>query len=186
MGVLGPLVITGSDASQAILSFPRASANYIIAPSGGTVNINVTGSAAVGTAQLRVSSTAVYKGSNATVDLGTSSSRWTTIYGGKGDFTGAVTQGSDIRFKHRMNDVTLDLDVMANAPLFNFYWNDRNDNQLHLGTSAQYWEIYGNELVSGTDFKGLDYSTLGVAMGISLAKKVKELEAEIKRLKEVA
>lgn len=113
-------------------------------------------------------------------------SNGTTSITGNLNVSGTVTQGSDIRFKHRMNDVNLDLDVMANAPLFNFYWNDRNDNQIHIGTSAQYWEIYRNELVSGTDFKGLDYSTLGVAMGISLAKKVKELEAEIKRLKEVA
>ena len=45
--------------------------------------------------------------------------------------------------------------------------------------------------MKGEDFKTLDYSTLGVAMGISLAKKsinheerIKVLEKEIKRLKE--
>ena len=45
--------------------------------------------------------------------------------------------------------------------------------------------------MTGEDFKSLNYATLGVAMGISLAKKavnhearIKELEKEIKRLKE--
>ena len=83
-----------------------------------------------------------------------------------------------------MNDVTLDLDVMANAPLFNFYWNDRADNQLHLGTSAQYWESISPELVTGEEFKTLNYASLGVAMGISLAKKALSHEERIKVLED--
>lgn len=127
---------------------------------------------------------------NGNVGIGTTSPSQKLHVAGNIYATGSVTQGSDIRFKHRMNDVNLDLDVMANAPLFNFYWNDRNDNQIHIGTSAQYWEIYRNELVSGTDFKGLDYSTLGVAMGISIARKTLDHESRIKvledKIKEVA
>ena len=38
--------------------------------------------------------------------------------------------------------------------------------------------------MSGSDFKTLNYASLGVAMGIALAKEVKELRIEVKRLKE--
>lgn len=96
---------------------------------------------------------------------------------------GESAVGSDIRFKDIAEHKTLSLDTMANAPLFSFTWNDREDKALHLGTSAQYWEEAIPELVSGSDFKTLNYASLGVAMGISLAQEVKDLKAEVKRLK---
>lgn len=105
--------------------------------------------------------------------------------------SGDTSSGSDIRFKDRIEDMAISISDIANAPLFTFKWNDREDDTIHLGSSAQYWERITPQLVSGQDFKSLNYATLGVAMGISLAKKsinhearIKELEKEIKRLKE--
>lgn len=103
--------------------------------------------------------------------------------------TGDAASGSDIRFKDVIESKTIRIDDIANAPLFSFKWNDRDDDSIHLGTSAQYWESIAPELVSGKDFKTLNYASLGVAMGIALAKKninheerIKILEDEIKVL----
>lgn len=96
--------------------------------------------------------------------------------------TGDLASGSDIRFKDIIDNTSLDISDIANAPLFTFKWNDREDNNTHLGTSAQYWEDKAVGLVSGEEFKTLNYASLGVAMGISLAKKVKELEDRINEL----
>ena len=114
-----------------------------------------------------------------------SSDTWRTLIhnGNISQYTG----GSDIRYKSKVRDVSIDIEAMVNAPFFDFYWmREDMDKDIHSGTSAQYWEMIHPSFVSGTDFKALNYGALGVAMGISLAKKVKELEAEIKRLKGVA
>jgi hypothetical protein len=111
--------------------------------------------------------------------------------GGNLIVSGDASSGSDIRFKDIIENKTIKIEDIANAPLFTFKWNDREDKTLHLGSSAQYWEKVTPWLVKGEDFKTLDYSTLGVAMGISLAKKavnheerIKELEIKVKSLEE--
>lgn len=98
--------------------------------------------------------------------------------------TGDAASGSDIRFKDVIENKTIRIDDIANAPLFSFKWNDRDDDSIHLGTSAQYWESIAPELVSGKDFKTLNYASLGVAMGIALAKKSVKHEDRIKMLEE--
>lgn len=125
------------------------------------------------------------------IDLGASSVQWRNVYAVNGIFSGDTSSGSDIRFKDVIKNKTLKIEHIAKAPLFTFKWNDRDDDTIHLGSSAQYWEKVCPWLVTGEDFKSLNYATLGVAIGISLAKKavnheerIKELEKEIKRLKE--
>ena len=147
--------------------------------------------------------------------IGNSENRWAFIYAFDGYFSnmlsaryeiysggdiradgnaiiaGDTSSGSDIRFKDIIKDKTLNIEDIAKAPLFTFKWNDRDDDTVHLGSSAQYWENVCPWLVTGDDFKSLNYATLGVAMGISLAKKavnheerIKALEKENKQLKE--
>lgn len=98
--------------------------------------------------------------------------------------SGDVSSGSDMRFKSVINNITLNIDTIANAPLFTFKWNNKDDNFIHLGTSAQYWENACEGLVNGEEFKTLNYASLGVAMGISLAKRLLVLEKENNYLKE--
>lgn len=124
------------------------------------------------------------------IDLGASNIQWRNVYAVNGIFSGDTSSGSDIRFKDIIKNKTLKIEHIAKAPLFTFKWNDREDDTIHLGSSAQYWEKVTPWLVKGEDFKTLDYSTLGVAMGISLAKKavnheerIKVLEKENKALK---
>lgn len=95
---------------------------------------------------------------------------------------GDQATGSDIRFKNVIESKVLDIRDMAEAPLFTFKWNNRDDEKVYLGSSAQYWEGVAPWLVSGEDFKTLNYATLGVAMGISLAKKTVNHEERIKEL----
>jgi hypothetical protein len=114
--------------------------------------------------------------------------------------SGEVTAGSDIRYKDIQHDCSLPLASIAGAPLFNFKWKgERDDGREHIGTSAQYWQEYAPEFVSGDeDFLRLNYGALGVAMGISnaraiqsvheqmmgLAKSLQRLAEENKRLSE--
>jgi hypothetical protein len=65
----------------------------------------------------------------------------------EGNFTtiGGGAFGSDIRYKDIISYRQIDLETIVNAPLFSFKWNDREDKEEHLGTSAQYW--------MGTQFK---------------------------------
>ena len=120
--------------------------------------------------------------SNNYFSLGTSSYQWSVVYAVNAIFSGDTATGSDIRFKDRIADHRIALSDIAQAPLFTFKWNDREDKTEHLGTSAQYWEGVAPWLVKGTDFKVLDYSTLGVAIGISLANKTLNIEERIKIL----
>jgi hypothetical protein len=101
---------------------------------------------------------------------------------GNAIITGDTSTGSDIRFKDKLSDHRIALSDIAEAPLFTFRWNDREDKTEHLGSSAQYWEKVAPWLVKGEDFKTLDYSTLGVAIGISLANKTLNLDDRVKIL----
>lgn len=86
--------------------------------------------------------------------------------------TGDAASGSDIRFKDIIEHKTLKIEDIANAPCFSFKWNDRDDDSLHLGTSAQYWESIAPELVSGSDFKTLNYASGAMGGIISIARQM--------------
>jgi hypothetical protein len=95
--------------------------------------------------------------------------------------SGEVTAGSDIRYKDIQHDCSLPLPFIANAPLFNFKWkSERDDGREHIGTSAQYWQEYAPEFVSGDeDFLRLNYGALGVAMGISNARAIQSVHEQV-------
>jgi hypothetical protein len=105
----------------------------------------------------------------------------------------AISLSSDIHFKNQLGDIALDLDTIANAPMFRFTWNNKENSRVQIGTSAQYWKDSARELVSvdKDDFHRLDYATLGVLIGVTLGKtvknhedRIKELEREVVELKE--
>ena len=172
-GITAKTLTISSTATEAHIAFSRTSANYLSAPEGGTIRFVTNGKAlTIANSDFTISDKKIQVNGDAVI-------------------SGDTSSGSDIRFKDVIEHKTLSLDTMANAPLFSFRWNDREDKTLHLGTSAQYWEEAIPELVSGSDFKTLNYASLGVAMGISLAKKaqnhedrIKQLEKENKELKE--
>ena len=90
--------------------------------------------------------------------------------------TGEVTSGSDVRYKRIESYAKIDISTIANAPIINFRWTDREDDKLHLGSTAQYW--YNTSLLNGvspTDDEKLwtmGYGQIALASAVSIAKKV--------------
>lgn len=93
---------------------------------------------------------------------------------------------SDVRIKDIQSDVSINLEDIANAPLFLFKWKEGGDNLTHVGTSAQYWKEKVPELVSEANDErktlSLEYEVLGTAGSIAIAKEVVSLKEEIKLL----
>lgn len=56
-----------------------------------------------------------------------------------------ITSVSDIRYKHNIENLSNILPLVLNSPGFKYNWMDEND--LCIGTSAQYWNKYYPELV---------------------------------------
>lgn len=118
----------------------------------------------------------------------------TTTLSGNLVVTGGGAFGSDVRYKDILNYTNIDLATIANAPLFTYRWNDREDKKVYLGTSAQYWLDTAFTNAVNTDnpnFFHLDYGALGVGLAIATARKVVDheeriatLEKENKELKE--
>ena len=130
------------------------------------------------------------------VAIGTTDSNPTyklDVQGGDVRFTGNLVVygggafGSDVRYKDILDYTNIDLATIADAPLFTYQWNDREDKKVYLGTSAQYWENteFGS-VVNATDpdFLKLDYGALAVGIGISVAKEIKGVKTEVEQLRE--
>ncbi len=111
---------------------------------------------------------------------------------------GAVSNTSDIRCKHRFNDLTNVLEKLDNIQPFYYTWNDDEDKIMCLGLSAQDVKPYfpefvhqlgenPNTLSSEEPILGLDYATLGAVISIAGTKELKQLidkqQTEIELLK---
>jgi hypothetical protein len=86
-------------------------------------------------------------------------------------------QNSDIRYKTIHKDLELGLQTMAEAPCFEYHFNDDERKVANVGTSAQYWQCVDGVTKANEDGRlGMDYSSLGVVMAISLAKELSRYE----------
>lgn len=92
-------------------------------------------------------------------------------------------ENSDIRYKTIINNLAIKANQLANLPLFDFKWQD-NEDQLNTGTSAQAVQELLPYIVSGTDKLTLDYGVLGTIAGITACRELTEHEKEINELKE--
>ena len=95
---------------------------------------------------------------------------------------------SDIRKKNVIKDIDLRLDQIAKAPAFEYYWLDTSiDHDLHVGTSAQYWESVLPEVVSRAKDEigtlSMQYGVAALVSVITVARKVMTHEEEIALLK---
>lgn len=97
-------------------------------------------------------------------------------------YASSVTHGSDIRYKSVLQNVAEEIEVIANAPVFDFNWTN-NELPTQLGTSAQYWlDTKFSNAVSydkDKDFYGLAYGELGVAIGVINSRKLVNHEERI-------
>ena len=93
-----------------------------------------------------------------------------------------LTQGSDIRYKDVHKDLLLSLSTIAEAPSIEFHFKDDEQKSTHIGTSAQYWQSVSGVVTEDSEGRlGMDYSSLGVVMGISLAKELSRFESDTDR-----
>jgi hypothetical protein len=100
---------------------------------------------------------------------------------------------SDIRLKHKVADVLLRTEVIANSPMMRFEWKKNPSLGVDVGTSAQYWNDILPEAVRTNEdgFLSVDYGKIATVSVVSLAntmltyeQRIKELESEIDRLKQ--
>lgn len=97
---------------------------------------------------------------------------------------GTLTQVSDIRYKNVHKELQLSLDEMADAPCFEYDFKEDVECNAHVGTSAQYWQNVEGVVREDENGKlGMDYSSLGVVMGISLAKELRDAVKQIEVMK---
>lgn len=181
----GAITMSGTTGSDCSISFTRTH-SYIMF----NTSINFASGTATGTDTImRISS-------NGYVGINTYQPTVALDVVGSIKASGTVTQGSDIRYKDIHKDILLSLATMAEAPSIEFHFKDDEQKSTHIGTSAQYWQSVSGVVTEDSEGRlGMDYSSLGVVMGISLAKelsrfesdtdrRIRLLEEENKRLKE--
>lgn len=108
--------------------------------------------------------------------------------------TGAVTalvlsSSSDIRLKDIRKNVCLSVEEIAKAPAVEFAWKKTGD--LAVGSIAQYWQpILPQAIHKRDNYQSMQYDVIALLASIanarrilSIEKKIKELEEEVKRLK---
>ena len=95
------------------------------------------------------------------------------------EIKGSLLQTSDMRLKNVLSDMQLDVNSIAQAPLFQFTYTYDSGNR-HVGTSAQYWDAVYKGYFTKDDGKylSIEYQNLSVAMGISLAREIVKYESK--------
>ena len=91
-------------------------------------------------------------------------------------------ENSDIRYKKILRNLSINSNIIANLPLFDFEWIE--NNTIGTGTSAQAVQLILPNLVSGTDKLTLDYGVLGTIAGITACKELVTQKSELQQLKE--
>ena len=110
------------------------------------------------------------------------------IYSTTGVYSaGYVTALSDMRCKDVVSQLLLNVEDVAEAPLFRYRLKDReNDRTVRVGSSAQYWQKLLPEAVN--ELQGrltMDYGVIALAASISIASRVMNMEQRIKELEEI-
>lgn len=118
---------------------------------------------------------------------------WNTANGTlthKGNFlaTGGITcYASDQRAKTVIEQISLSLKQIANAPTIRFKWNDwkiKDDGKTHIGGIAQYMQRLLPETVLEADgMLNLDYATTGYIFAVQTAKHLVKTDTEVEKLK---
>jgi hypothetical protein len=96
-----------------------------------------------------------------------------------------VSSSSDQTLKNKVADVELTAEQIAEAPAIKYTWKDNEkDQNVYVGTIAQYWQEILPETVStdSNEKLTLDYQGAAMAAVINLAKEVVELKAKVAEL----
>lgn len=118
--------------------------------------------------------------------IGTTSPSYKLHVAGKIYCTGGFGFLSDIRKKNILKrELTLSVDEIADAPLIYYTLKGDSSKQIYVGSVAQYWNKVLPETVN-KDAEGtlsMQYDVQALTSAVILARRVRELEAEINILK---
>lgn len=93
------------------------------------------------------------------------------------------SSSSDLRLKNVIEDIWLNPEQIADAPMVKFTWKGKADKGVHVGSIAQYWLNVLPEAVPEIDgHYNLEYGTIALIAAISIARKLVNLEQRIARL----
>lgn len=95
--------------------------------------------------------------------------------------SGGITMYSDLRKKNILSNEVLSVKEIAAAPLFRHTYKSDDNQYIHVGTSAQYWNGIHEDWFTRKDSEGyyqMELQNLGVAMGISLAREIVKYESK--------
>jgi cytoskeletal protein CcmA (bactofilin family) len=136
LSVGGPLVISGTESNTACITFSRVNANYILAPSGGSIYLNVSGDISSASSALKVTSTAITKGSSLTINLGESANPWSAVYGVVGNFSGTLSVSGKTTI---LNDLVVTGDAHFTGLI-------TADSGIKIGDATITWDASANAL----------------------------------------
>ena len=98
---------------------------------------------------------------------------------------GQVTALSDERKKNVVGEIKLTIEQIAQARAVEFYWKDKRDTDLHVGSIAQDWQKILPQAVFEKDGElSMDYSVIALMCGITIARKVANIEERLIRIEE--
>ena len=98
----------------------------------------------------------------------------------------AWTTSSDVRLKNVIDDtISVDVNKVAEMPVFTYTRKDLEKSQTMIGSSAQYWQEILPESVKEDEngYLSLDYNGILLSCVKSLAKSVENYKSEIEDLK---
>ena len=99
---------------------------------------------------------------------------------------GQVTALSDERKKNVVGEIELTIEQIAQARAVEFYWKDKRDKDLHVGSIAQDWQKILPQAVFEKDGElSMDYSVIALMCGITIARKVEDHESRLRRLEKM-
>lgn len=94
--------------------------------------------------------------------------------------SGSYSNGSDIRLKYRLEDISNILDKIKDISAFYYIRKDLNDGVIRIGVSAQdvikqFPQVVSNNSINGKEYYSVEYATLGVAIAVNGLKEVHHL-----------
>lgn len=94
--------------------------------------------------------------------------------------SGSYFNGSDIRLKYRLEDISNILDKIKDISAFYYIRKDLNDGVIRIGVSAQdvikqFPQVVSNNSINGKEYYSVEYATLGVAIAVNGLKEVHHL-----------
>ena len=177
--ITGHIYLDGAQASSStgntsqIIFRVGSTQQVAISSNANALIINPTSSTTTGQWVIGVNGHNTYSTGSGNFGIGVSpSSSYKLHVAGTIYATGDVAAASDIRLKNVVSNVDVPIERIASLPVFDFTWNNKKDDLLHSGTSAQAVQEVLPNAVFGEDELGLNYGVAGTIFGVLNARAI--------------